>query len=145
MLSHTAAGLTRLCLHALTAPRLRLCKLSLPSMGTGIVTPTRDISVYQNKNALPDGLRPFTYKNVTRVQQVHNFQFFVICTHRNWCKTVLLFTNPTIHLPPPTTEHSAVQSGNDQFPSLRDMCTTYIPMLTHIPISIRPDVADLFQ
>ena len=37
------------------------------------------------------------------------------------------------------------KSGNDQFPRLRDVCTTYIPMLTHIPISIRPDVADLFR
>ena len=47
--------------------------------------------------------------------------------------------------PPRTTEHSAVQSRNDRFPSLRDVCTTYIPMFIHIPISIRPDVADLFR
>ena len=51
--------------------------------------------------------------------------------------------------PPPalslTSENSAVQNGNDRFPSLRDVCTTYIPMLTHIPISISPGVADLFR
>ena len=49
--------------------------------------------------------------------------------------------------PPPllTTEHSAIQSGDDQFPRLRDVCTTYISMLSYIPISIRPDVADLFR
>ena len=95
--------------------------------------------------AIPDGLRPFTYKKWVRCPAGTLPPVF-----RHMLPSQLVYDGnavlePDNTPPPPPTEHSAVQSGNDQFPSLRDVCTTYIPMLSHIPISIRPDVADLFR
>ena len=104
----------------------------------------RYIVVSEGK-ALPQGLRPFTYKKCVLCPAGTRPPVFRPMHPSQLVYDGNAVLKPDDTPPPPTTEHSAVQSGNDQFPSLRDVCTTYIHMLSHIPISTRPDGADLFR
>ena len=48
-------------------------------------------------------------------------------------------------LPHIVAENRLGHNRNIQLPTLRNLCMTYIPILTHIPHPVRPEVADLFK
>ena len=104
----------------------------------------RYIGVSEGK-ALPDGLRPFTYKKCDRCPAGTRPPVF-----RPMHPSQLVYDGNAVFEPdntPPPAHHRTQRrtKWKRPVPRLRDVCTTYIPMLSHIPMSIRPDDADLFR
>ena len=93
----------------------------------------------------PNGMRPYTYSQCIPCRKQTTPMMFRAMHHSQLVHDGPEFLEPE-HSPPNESKNEMDgESDSGRLPSLHEVCATHIPVLTHIPLAVKAEIAQIFR